>query len=260
MTPDHGLSSTARPIRDLAIIGLMLEVGLSARNIADLMLAQLRPDNPDQLREKTGAYLMYGRASKRVLLSPDARRIIALYLTQERPLDADSSSRALFLAAKDQYPPNSMSHPLSEKSIEAIIGGEGNLREVSVAPGSAIPADILEQVSAVAMAWARAHGCPRPQSMAIVSTTYDRAVPSLHGAPIKGWPPRGIYLVVLEGYFTLHEALKSGVSSASAGRWAALVIYQSPPLRVGPIVLRPDQPDEFSLNDLGPVQSVEFPD
>jgi site-specific recombinase XerD len=93
----------ARPLRDRAIVHLLLGTGLRRAEITGLNLAQLDPADPAGLRRVKKARLNdvrgKGRTSRSVFLGRDARNALADYLEAERPGDADDQSEALFLAA-----------------------------------------------------------------------------------------------------------------------------------------------------------------
>lgn len=131
----------------------------------------------------------------------------------------------------------------------------------SESPGSVIPQDVLHQIKRLSEMWAEQNDCPRPSSMHVVATTFDAAVPRLYppapaGDKAKGSPPRPIYLVVLSGSFTLHQARHVDTASLLTGSWAALIMSQSQPLHVESVTLRPAPPESFSLHSLGRVYSI----
>lgn len=263
MAQPSGIHGDARALRDTAIVCLMLEAGLSGPEVASLRLDQLSPLDPQALLRGApdAAQLARvggnGRPGRTVELSPGARSSVGLYLQHERGLDAASDSVALFLAAPSDSAGRA-GQPLSADSVDAIVGGERNLRSVAAAPSGEIPADQLEQIRRMAAEWAARNDGPHPRSASVVATTYDRVVPALHGSGAKGWPARAVYLLVLEGNFVLRQALESGASSAPSGAWAAVIVHQSPPLRAGSVVIRPGPPDGFRLGDLGVVHALDW--
>jgi site-specific recombinase XerD len=93
----------ARPLRDRAIVHLILGTGLRRAEVTGLDLAQLDTADPAGLRRVKKARLNdvrgKGRTSRSVFLGRDARHALADYLEAERPGDADDQSEALFLAA-----------------------------------------------------------------------------------------------------------------------------------------------------------------
>lgn len=125
----------ARPLRDRAIVHLILGTGLRRAEVTDLDLTQLHPHDPDELRrvKKTKLADVRGknRTSRTVFLGRDARQAIADYLHTERPGDADALSEALFLAASSI----SARRPdgrLSPRSINTIVGGIGRIHDAQL--------------------------------------------------------------------------------------------------------------------------------
>ena len=94
----HGHS---RPIRDRAIVFLLLSTGLRRQELVLLDVDQVQPSQPALLRSARRARIVgvrgKGKTQRTVFLSIDARRALADYLKVERPVDADST--ALFLSA-----------------------------------------------------------------------------------------------------------------------------------------------------------------
>lgn len=93
----------ARPLRDRAIVFVLLGTGLRRAEIVNLDLGQVEPSEPERLRRARSAKLIgvrgKGRTTRTVFLGQDARTALADYLESERPGDADDHSAALFLAA-----------------------------------------------------------------------------------------------------------------------------------------------------------------
>jgi integrase len=122
----------ARPLRDRAIVHLILGTGLRRAEVVGLDLTQLDPSDPDELRRVKKAKLNdvrgKGRTSRTVFLGRDARHAVADYLAHERPGDIDQHSEALFLAASSI----SARRPggrLSPRSINTIVGEIGRLHD-----------------------------------------------------------------------------------------------------------------------------------
>src|SRR6266511_483778 len=94
----------ARPLRDRAIVYLLLGTGLRRAELTGLDLDQLEPNTPAALRQAKRARLAgvrgKGRTSRTVFLGRDARAALADYLDHERPGDVDEASAALFVAAR----------------------------------------------------------------------------------------------------------------------------------------------------------------
>jgi integrase len=99
-TAMHGHS---RPLRDRAIVYLLLSTGLRREELVTLDLDQIRPNTPTALRAarktKITGVKGKGRTSRHVFVSADARAALADYLERERPTDAGPDSTALFLSA-----------------------------------------------------------------------------------------------------------------------------------------------------------------
>jgi site-specific recombinase XerD len=118
----------ARPLRDRAIVHLILGTGLRRAEVVGLDLAQLEPAEPVELRRvrkaKLNAVRGKGRTSRTVFLGRDARHAIADYLDTERPADVDEHSEALFLAASSigARRPGGRLSPRSVNTIVAEIG------------------------------------------------------------------------------------------------------------------------------------------
>ena len=99
----------ARPLRDRAIVHLMLGTGLRRAEVTGLDLDQLDPSTPAELRRLKKAKLHgvrgKGRASRAVFLGRDARHAIADYLEAERPGDAERTDRGTVPGrVHDQHP------------------------------------------------------------------------------------------------------------------------------------------------------------
>jgi integrase len=122
----------ARPLRDRAIVHLLLGTGLRRAEVVGLDPGQLNPAEPVELRRVKKAKLTgvrgKGRTSRTVFLGLDARHAIADYLDQERPADADQNSDALFLAAAS-IGARRPGGRLSPRSINTIVGRVGRIHD-----------------------------------------------------------------------------------------------------------------------------------
>jgi integrase len=122
----------ARPLRDRAIVHLILGTGLRRAEIVGLDLAQLDPVVPAELRRVKKAKLNdvhgKGRTSRTVFLGRDARHAIADYLDAERPGDTDAQSEALFLAAAS-IGARRPGGRLSPRSVNNIVGQIGRIHD-----------------------------------------------------------------------------------------------------------------------------------
>jgi site-specific recombinase XerC len=126
----------ARPLRDRAIVHLILGTGLRRAEITGLDLAQLDPADPAGLRRVKKAKLNdvrgKGRTSRSVFLGRDARHAIADYLEAERSGDADEQSEALFLAASS-IAARRLGGRLSPRSVNTIVGEIGRIHDAETA-------------------------------------------------------------------------------------------------------------------------------
>lgn len=93
----------ARPLRDRAIVYVLLSTGLRREELVRLDIEQLEPSTPGALRQAKKARVCKvkgkGKTERTVFLSLDARLALADYLQKERGRDETAGSRALFLAA-----------------------------------------------------------------------------------------------------------------------------------------------------------------
>ena len=125
------LHARARPLRDRAIVHVLLSTGLRRAELVGLDIEQLIPSRPTELRLARRARLEEvrgkGQTSRLVWLSADARRAVADYLDGERPDDATPTARALFLAA-----PAASRGPdarLSTRALNKILSRIGGLHD-----------------------------------------------------------------------------------------------------------------------------------
>ncbi|MGH3529657.1 MAG: tyrosine-type recombinase/integrase [Pseudonocardiaceae bacterium] len=98
------LHAHSRPLRDRAMVYLLLATGLRREELVRLDLTQVTPSTPAGLRAAKKAKISgvrgKGRTSRHVYLSADARTALADYLDHERPRDTgDEQASALFLSA-----------------------------------------------------------------------------------------------------------------------------------------------------------------
>ena len=98
-----GVHGHGRPLRDRAIVYLLLCTGLRREELVRLDLDQVAPNTPAGLRAARKAKIAgvrgKGRTRRHVYVSADARTALADYLERERPRDAGPGSTALFLSA-----------------------------------------------------------------------------------------------------------------------------------------------------------------
>ena len=126
----------SRPLRDRAIVHLILGTGLRRAEVVGLDLDQLDPAGPAGLRRVKKARLNgvrgKGRTSRTVFLGRDARHAIADYLETERPGDTDEQSEALFLAASS-IGARRPGGRLSPRSVNTIVGEIGRIHDAEIA-------------------------------------------------------------------------------------------------------------------------------
>jgi site-specific recombinase XerD len=125
----------ARPLRDRAIVHLLLGTGLRRAELVGLDLDQLEPNTPAALRRAKRARLLgvrgKGRTSRTVFLGRDARAALADYLDHERPGDVDEASAALFVAASS-IASRRPDGRLSARSVNTIVAELGRIHDLEV--------------------------------------------------------------------------------------------------------------------------------
>ena len=119
----------ARPLRDRAIVHLILGTGLRRAEVTGLDLAQLDPAGLRRVKKaRLNDVRGKGRTSRSVFLGRDARHALADYLESERPGDADEQSEALFLAAAS-IAARRPGGRLSPRSVNTIVGEIGRIHD-----------------------------------------------------------------------------------------------------------------------------------
>ena len=122
----------SRPVRDRAIVFLLLSTGLRRQELMLLDLDQGQPARPALLRVARRARIVgvrgKGKPHRTVLLAVDARRALADYLDNERPFDTTPESTALFLSAASLSSRRPDGH-LSRRRINTILERIGRLRD-----------------------------------------------------------------------------------------------------------------------------------
>jgi len=102
-TPGGERHGHSRPLRDRAIVHVLLSTGLRREELVMLDLTQVSPSDPGRLREAKRARLVgvagKGGTTRTVFLSADARTAVAEYVELERPGDAAGPAPGLFLSA-----------------------------------------------------------------------------------------------------------------------------------------------------------------
>ncbi len=106
-TPKDGelrLRSNARPLRDRAIVFVLLSTGLRREELTLLDINQVVPNTPEELRLVKKARITKvkgkGKTERTVFLSNDARLALADYLERERPNDSTKKTSSTFLSAR----------------------------------------------------------------------------------------------------------------------------------------------------------------
>jgi integrase len=125
---DPPLHAHARPLRDRAIVYVLLSTGLRREELAQLNLGQVQPHTPSALRIARKVKITQvrgkGKTERIVFLSTDACKALADYLEQERPGDADEDMVALFLSAMG-LPARADDGRLSVRAINRILSQIG---------------------------------------------------------------------------------------------------------------------------------------
>lgn len=113
-----------RPLRDRAMVFVLLSTGLRREELVRLNLDQVEPRTPEELRRVRKARITRvkgkGKTERVVFLSADARAALADYLERERPQDTSGTTEALFLSAAG-LPARSPDGRLSSRSINTIL-------------------------------------------------------------------------------------------------------------------------------------------
>ena len=126
-----------RPIRDRAIIFVLLSTGLRREELVTLDFGQVQPNEPKRLRAARLVLVRgvkgKGGTERNVFLSKDARYALAEYLETERPKDASEAneSEALFLSAVGT-PARREDGRLSVRAINLILERIGRWHDAEV--------------------------------------------------------------------------------------------------------------------------------
>lgn len=124
-----------RPLRDRAIVFVLLSTGLRREELVNVDLDQVIPNSPEELRNARGARVTRvigkGKTERTVFLSADARNALADYIEKERSLDAGEDSRALFLSAVG-IPARAADGRLSKRTINTILTQIGRWHDSEV--------------------------------------------------------------------------------------------------------------------------------
>jgi integrase len=118
------LRSNARPLRDRAIVFVLLSTGLRREELILLNIDQVVPNIPDELCLVKKALITKvkgkGKTERTVFLSNDARLALADYLERERPKDSTEYTKSLFLRVKKPTQATDEGR-LSPRSINLIL-------------------------------------------------------------------------------------------------------------------------------------------
>ncbi len=126
-----------RPVRDRAIVFLLLSTGLRREELVTLDLSQVQPNEPERLRAarlvRVRGVKGKGGTERNVFLSKDAREALAEYLQTERLKDVgeDDESEALFLSAVGT-PARRDDGRLSVRSINLLLERIGRWHDAEV--------------------------------------------------------------------------------------------------------------------------------
>jgi integrase len=119
-----GTHERRRPLRDRAIVYVLLSTGLRREELVNLDLDQLVPATPEALRAarqgRIARVLGKGKTERTVFLSADARSALADYLDRERSRDTGPETQALFLSAAG-IPARRADGRLSVRAVNLIL-------------------------------------------------------------------------------------------------------------------------------------------
>jgi integrase len=136
-TPEQlRVRATGRPLRDRAIVYVLLSTGLRREELVNVDLDQISPSTPTDLRRARQGRITRvqgkGKAERTVFLSADARGALADYLEKERPRDASDQATALFLSAVS-LPARSADGRLSPRAINLLLEQIGRWHDAELA-------------------------------------------------------------------------------------------------------------------------------
>lgn len=125
-----------RPVRDRAIVYVLLSTGLRREELVQLDLEQVEPETPEKLRSGRRARIVgvkgKGGTERNVFLSKDAREALAEYLERERTQDAGAEGEALFLSARG-IPARRPDGELSVRAINLVLERIGRWHDAEIA-------------------------------------------------------------------------------------------------------------------------------
>ena len=118
------IRATGRPLRDRAMIYVLLSTGLRREELIRLDLEQVNPHTPAALRQARQGRIARvqgkGNTERTVFLSNDARLALADYLERERPRDVAPQTTALFVSATG-IPERAADGRLSPRAVNLIL-------------------------------------------------------------------------------------------------------------------------------------------
>ena len=126
-----------RPVRDRAIVFVLLSTGLRREELVTLDLGQVEPNEPEKLRASRRVRVLgvkgKGGTERNVFLSKDGREALAEYLETERPRDAGEAieSGALFLSAAGT-PARHADGRLSVRAVNLLLERIGRWHDAEV--------------------------------------------------------------------------------------------------------------------------------
>jgi integrase len=127
--------STGRPLRDRAIVYVLLSTGLRREELINVDLDQVSPNTPAELRRARQGRIARvqgkGKSERTVFLSADARGALADYLEHERPRDATEPATAVFLSASS-LSARSSDGRLSPRAINLLLEQIGRWHDAEV--------------------------------------------------------------------------------------------------------------------------------
>ena len=137
-SPAH---ARGRPVRDRAIVFVLLSTGLRREELVTLDLGQVEPNEPEKLRASRRVRVRgvkgKGGTERNVFLSKDGREALAEYLETERPKDAGEAtdSEALFLSAVGT-PARQEDGRLSVRAVNLLLQRIGQWHDAEVSDPS----------------------------------------------------------------------------------------------------------------------------
>lgn len=129
------LKKQSRPLRDRAIIYVLLSTGLRREELVQLDLDQVSPNTVEGLHKARQGRISRvkgkGGSERTVFLSADARQALADYLERERLRDTTDEATALFLSATG-IPARSADGRLSARAINLILDQIGRWHDAEL--------------------------------------------------------------------------------------------------------------------------------